>query len=201
MRARRQRARAREVLPYATVALTVTLLLGGCVPSDDDAPSEEPTASSTAAPDASESPSATPEPTASASAKPVTPVGVGCLDLVSLDTMYAFDPNFALVDDYAPAGDSLGARAVEQGGVACRWQQLTNGETIEITAARPTPAALERLRGEAGANGDGEVFASAGGAGAVQVFGPGRWVTATSAYFGSADDARTLVDSAVAALG
>jgi hypothetical protein len=125
------------------------------------------------------------------------PVGLGCLDLVSLDTMYQFNPNFGLLAEYSPPTGSAGGAAEAHGGVACSWVQQTSGETIEIAVARPSKSALADLRAAAGSD---ESFSSAGGAGQVQSFSGPYWVSATSTYFFEAGDARPLVDSVKAAL-
>lgn len=188
---------ARRIGAVST-AITLTLLLAACAPgSDAAAPSNSP--SSTASPSAVPTPSSTsysdsdPSPTSTAG----TPVEASCLDLVSLATMYEFDPNFGLSDDYSPAAGTVGATAEAASGIVCGWVQQTSGEVIEITAAQPSTDELARLRAEAGSD---EAFATLAGRGVVQVFRGPFWVTASSSYFGSGADADPLVSSALAAL-
>ncbi|MBC7725090.1 MAG: hypothetical protein H7146_10145 [Burkholderiaceae bacterium] len=192
----------------AVVAGLVVVALTACGTGSDPAPSAS-GASPSASPSASASASATPTAEPSAPAEPTTapvadptPIGLGCTDLVSLQTMYDFDPNFALRTDYTPDPSSLAGAAVANGGVACSWVQLSNGETIEIAVAQPSTAALSALRSDAGAGaGDGEYTSSARGAGEVQAFFGPFWISAVSSYFGTADDAQPLLDSVKAAIG
>ena len=180
------------------LAAAVIAPLSACAPEDGDAapsasPSNSPSASPSGSPSASPEPSVDPSPSSAA-----TPVGAGCLDLVSLETMYEFDPNFGLDDGYSPPPGSLAARAASASGVACGWVQQTSGETIEIAAARPPADEFASLRADAGSD---RSFSVVEGRGVVQVFAGTGWVVASSSYFGSAEDAAPLVDSAIAALG
>ena len=128
-------------------------------------------------------------------------MSIGCLDLVSLETMYDFDPNFGLEAPAAPAGGTLAATALSNGGVACSWIQQSSGAKIVISVARPAPSVLATLKADAGASATtSETFASSGADGIVQVFPGSFWVTATSPYFESAEGARPLIDSVKAAL-
>lgn len=108
--------------------------------------------------------------------------------------MYEFNPNFGLVED-APAAGSLAATAVRNGGVACTWVQGTDRSKIVIGVAQPSKAVLADLRAA------GEGFTSAGGVGTVQIFSDTHWIVASSEYFSTAGDARTLTDSVRSALG
>lgn len=124
----------------------------------------------------------------------------GCLELVSLDTMYAFDPNFAHDESYSADPGSLAATAVADGGVACGWVRETGGGEIVISVSKPGATKLASLR-EAAGSADGDAFFSlAEGSGVVQVFDGDAWITATSAYFGSAADAASLTASVSSAL-
>lgn len=115
--------------------------------------------------------------------------------------MYDFDPNFGLEAAGVPAGGTFAATAVANAGVACSWVQQSSGAKIVISLAQPAPAVLATLRKDAGASGNRtETFATAGDDGTAQVFDGGFWLTATSSYFASADDARPLIDSAMATL-
>lgn len=176
----------------------VALGVSGCTSGDDEAtPSPSTSDSSSESPTPSVSPSTSPEPTAGSGG---TAIGVDCLDLVSLDTMYQFDPNFGLDDSYSPASGTPGATAVADSGIACGWVQQTSGETIEISAAQPSADQLVELMAAAGADVTGAAFSTSGGKGIAQQFAGPYWVTASSSYFTAAADAQPLVDSAVAAV-
>ncbi|MFP7760815.1 arginyl-tRNA synthetase [Marisediminicola sp. LYQ134] len=206
-------ARLAKAAVVSAVTLALASSLSGCAspitivgPVASPSPSPSASASPTPSPTPSEppveaSPSPTPSPSASASA-PWAPVAVGCLDLVSLDTMYQFDPNFALQPDASPAGGSPQATAASNGGVYCGWVQSTSGALIEISAASPDAAAVAELESRAGDPvGEGTYFSVVDGAGVVQVFTGGSWAVLSSSYFGSVADAQPLTDSVVAGLG
>ena len=160
-------------------------------------------------PQASPSGSASPSPSASASASPSpaddvqAPIDKACLDLVSLDTMYQYDPNFGLKADYSPAAGTGASTAVSNGGVACSWVQQSSGDTIDIAVAHPSGTVLGELKAAAAggtATGPDEFFSSVGGVGTLQVFTGPYWIVATSTYFFEPGDAAPLIDSVAAAL-
>ena len=106
------------------------LLLAGCTPSAEE---PEPTESAAAPSPTAEAPSSTPTPSPSATAEPAgTPVAFGCDDVLTLDEMYAYNPNFGRQDDYAPADGTAQAEVVAEQGISCQWVNLTSGVTIEV---------------------------------------------------------------------
>jgi len=212
----------------AAGAVVLVALSAGCATSADDpdpsppppsptasaSPSGEPPASEGAAEEASPTASASPPspPVVVTSPAPVddtpTPVTLGCLDLVSLDTMYDFNPNFSLQQGYAPAAGTPGALAVQDGGVACGWVHASSGDLVEIVVAKPGPVTLGMLRAQAAvgdssgsATGATVYFTMAATGGTVQAFTGSSWVVATSPWFAAAADAQPLIDAAIAAVG
>lgn len=182
--------------------LTVAVALSGCTDPGDPSSSPSASPSPSTSPSASASPAPSDDPVASPSAGPSTPIDASCLDLVSLQTMYDFDPNFGLRDPFTPAAGSRGATAVGFDGVACTWVQQTSGDTIEIAVAAPPAAELTSLRSSAGETADGTTFfTTEGGVGIVQVFDGAYWIVVSSSYFGSAADASSLTGSVADALG
>ena len=189
---------SRHRLARAVLAVAVVATLAGCAPEGTDvSPSATPTPSASASP--STSPSASASPSASPSDDPHTVLDADCLDLVSLDTMYDFDPNFGLVGAYTPAAGTLAADAAADGGIACSWVQQTSGATIDIAAAKPGDLATRAAA--AGVSGDGSVFNADGLVGSVQVFDGEYWVVLTSTYFTRVADAQPLIDSVLDAFG
>lgn len=203
------RGRVGAGLVGATIVITtLTACTGPFAPSLSASPtptssSESGSPSSPGSPTGSPTGSATPSPSVSVPpSDPAVAVGKSCLDLVSLQTMYKFDPNFNLTAGYVPAAGSRDAAAVSERGVACRWTQLTSGDTIDIAAAHPSPSNLAALRTAAGApaGGSGRYFSAVGGVGTVQEFSGEFWVVATSPYFTRATDAAALLTSVTSAL-
>lgn len=113
--------------------------LTGCA----DAPVELPT----------ESPSASPAPTATAGPDEepddLPAVELACDELVSPDTIYAFNPNFVSIAEWRPAPGSPAEAALDAGGVACRWQNQTSGDVIDVAVAAYDEETLDGLKNEA----------------------------------------------------
>ncbi|WP_349898522.1 hypothetical protein [Parafrigoribacterium soli] len=189
-----------------TVITAIALLaLTGCKDTAHPTASTAPSRSTS-----SSSASATPEATAHATAAPSqaagTPLGVGCEQLVSLQQMYDFNPNFSLDADYTPKSGSSASAALKYRGIACNWVNQTSGETISFAAAHPAASDLAALKRAAASGtavsglGDAAWFSKSGETGELQVFRGPYWVTATSVFFGTADDAKQLAEDAVAAV-
>ncbi len=184
----------------AGVALlsVAALALTGCVPQPT--PTSAPGTVSTP----TESPTATvpPAPTPSAGT-PAQPVSIACSDLISLQTMYDFNPNFTLQANYAPKPGTPAYTAKADSGVACNWINNTSNDTLTISAARPGSIEFAALKaGLAGETpvagyGDAAYFTD----GRFDVFSGAYWIVAASDYFSTADDASALMKAAMSKLG
>ena len=183
----------------ASVVVAGTLLaLTGCIgaPEDPDVPtpSATPTDTATAEPD--------PTPTDQPAALDIT-----CEDLVDLDTMYAFDPNYALLGSVDPEPGSAAAEAVAAGGVACRWVRESGDATIDLSVAAYSAAELGELKKEALASstmvptyGDEAYFEVDGDVGTAIVFqGPYRLVVSSVSFFEAGEPAG-IIESALGTL-
>jgi hypothetical protein len=195
--------RASSALFAATLAIGV---LAGCVPGAEP----EPSATASLLPGESASPSAepTPTPTATIESDPgATPFSVPCETLASLQTMYDFNPNFALTGSFSPSAGTPAADAAADQGTLCRWVNATSGEAIDFTASIPSPAQFEARKAAAASGtpvtglGADAWFTSEHDVGTVQVFKGDKWVTVSSAWFTLAQDAQALVTEAVNAVG
>ncbi len=183
--------------PIAPVAAIALLLLAGCTPESGATP--EPSASS------STTEASTPEPTD----EPVgTPVDATCDELVSADTLYIYNPNFGAIDDFTPEDGTAAASALAYQGVACRWENLTSGDQIDVSVAQLDDDSLTALKNAAFEDsemvptyGEEAYFSVEGGLGVAQVFLGSYWVVAESRVFLEPGDATEIVDSVLAALG
>lgn len=181
----------------ATAAILVALL-AGCAPQPTPEPTEAP----------SETPSSTPTPEPSEpSEAPVEPVDASCDELVSPETMFAFNPNFSLSDEWTPDSGTDAAAAVEAGGVACRWIGESNSIRIDLSVASLSHDELEALKNEAVTEstmvptyGEEAYFAVNDEVGTAIVFQGPYWLVVSSAYFFEPGDATELVNSALDAL-
>jgi hypothetical protein len=180
------------------LATGVLLVLAACV--------EAPEPSETPRPSATSSPTATAEPEPTPTAEPDA-LDVTCEELVDPDTMYAFDPNYALRGEVAPESGSAGAEAVAAGGVACQWVRESGGGTIDLSVARFPEAQLDELKNAAFASstmvptyGDEAYFEVSGGIGMAIVFqGPYRLVVSSESFF-EPGEPTGIIEAALGAL-
>lgn len=190
----------RRALTTFAAAVVALVALAGCVPTDDGTPSTPPTTGPTE--------SATP--TTAPTDQPVgTKVDKTCDQLVSPDTIYIYNSNFSAVEPFDPAAGTPAASAVQYQGVACRWQNETNGQNIDVSVADLDDDTLEALKNAAFADsqmvptyGD-EAYFTVGddGIGVAQVFQGSYWIVASSEQFFEPGDATEIVNSVIAAVG
>jgi hypothetical protein len=191
----------RAVPSFAPAAIVIAVgLLTGCTPVDAGG---EPTTAPTGGP--VETSSATPEPTD----QPVgTPIDATCDQLVSADTLYIYNPNFGPIDDYTPKPSSPAATALSYDGVACRWQNQTDGQNIDLSVAQLDEESLTALKNTAFETsemvptyGEEAYFSVEKNVGVAQVFQGPYWIVVESPVFFEPGDATELVQSVIAALG
>jgi hypothetical protein len=190
----------RHVAPsFAAVAIAL-VVLAGCTPTGDGG---DPTTTPTGGP--SETATPTPLPTDQPGG---TPVDAACDELVSADTLYLYNPNFGPIDDFTPQTGSAAASALSHDGVACRWQNQTNGQNIDVSVAQLDDEALTALKNAAFEDsemvptyGDEAYFVVDGDVGIAQVFQGSYWIVAESSVFFEPGDATEIVQSVLTALG
>jgi hypothetical protein len=186
------------VTPVAIAALAIALL-SGCVPEEGPVDPVDPSASSTP----------TAEPSAEPTDAPVgVPVGATCDELVSPDTLYIYNPNFGRINDFTPEDGTAAASALTYQGVACRWQNQTSGDTIDVSVAQLDDDTLTALKNAAFEDsemvptyGEEAYFLVEAGVGTAQVFEGPYWIVAESVVFFEPGDASELIQSVLAALG
>lgn len=192
---------APRALRFALPAL-VALALVGCV----DQPSPEPEETTSASP----TPTVTnvPVPTETPDAEEERPVDAECADLVDADTVYQFNPNFVLLDQWSPPPGSAAEAALDRAGVACRWINQTSGETIDLSVADLPEDQIRQLKNAAFAEsqmvptyGEEAYFEVDGGVGTAIVFEGSYWLVVTSPAFFEPGEPTPFVNSALAALG
>jgi len=133
---------------------------------------------------------------------------VPCTTLVSLQTMYDFNPNFSLLGSFTPDAGTPAAEADKADGTVCRWKNDTSGDTIDISVASFDAGTLEAKAAatsssstKVGVYGSDEAyFSSNGGVGEAVVFHGAYWVVVRSVAFFEAGDAQPIVSSVLAAL-
>ncbi|HEY4152846.1 MAG TPA: arginyl-tRNA synthetase [Pseudolysinimonas sp.] len=189
----------RFVVPLAISALALAAL-SGCVPT----PAPTPTDTANAAPSDTPSASPTPSPTASAVSTPIT---IDCNTLITPDDIYAFNPNFGLIDSWTPKAGSAAETAESEQGIACRWSNQTSGDTMDFSVAHLDAASIESLKNAAVEKstmvptyGDEAYFSVSGGVGTAIVFQGDYWLVATSVAFAEPGDPSDLINAALGAL-
>jgi hypothetical protein len=201
--------RLRIALPVAVASAVLALGLAGCTPTPSPTTSGSRSASdpATSVPSAHDpTTTAVPSPTASATG---SPVGRTCAQLISNNAIYAYNPNFVPITSFTPSAGSSAAQAVAYKGVACRWQNETSNDVIDLSVANLDAATIESLKNQSVAKstlvptyqGADEGYFSAGnGVGTAIVFVRSYWVVMTSQQFAEPGDAEQLVDGVIAAL-
>jgi len=182
----------------AVLAVSIVLALSACVETGDQP--TLPTGSPTPAPTATSAPTTIPTPVDE-------PLAVTCGELVDADAVYAFDPNYALLDSWDPAPGTDAAEAVDRGGVACQLVRESGGGTIDLSVAELSAEDLTAAKNAAFASsqmvptyGDEAYFEVEGGVGTAIVFqGPYRLVI-SSVAFAEPGEPTEIIDAALAAL-
>ncbi len=196
--------RAAAVLTIGALAL---LGLTACntskqTPLEASSHSPQATESSSASATPGTTPSATPSPSRASG----TPIGVDCNTLLSPQTVYDFNPNTSLQPAYKPKAGSDGAAALSFSGISCGLVNDSSGAVTSVSVAHPAASDLARLKSAAAKGtpasglGDAAYFSTSGQIGQLQVFKGAFWVSASSVFFGTADDARQLVTAALASV-
>lgn len=179
------------------LALCVVTTLAGCV-DQATAPTLTPSAtpSDTPVPDPSGSPSVA-----------LDVLDISCSDLVDPDAVYAFNPNLALLGEWAPDADTAASDALEAGGVACRWVFESGGGTLDLSVARLTEDDILQLKNEAFESsqmvptyGDEAYFEVEGGVGTAIVFQGRFWMVVSSEALAEPGEPTEIIESALAAL-
>ncbi|MEO7123487.1 MAG: hypothetical protein ABI400_10300 [Lacisediminihabitans sp.] len=204
---------ARNTAVRATAALAIGALallgLASCkatptAPETSSSASPQATPSSSASPTPDATSSATPKPTPASA--PGTSMGVDCNGLLSPQTVYNFNQNTSLQPAYKPKSGTDGAVALSFNGISCGLVNNSSGAITSVSVAHPAASDLATLKSTAAKGtavsglGDSAYFSTSGQTGQLQVFKGPFWMTASSVFFGSADDARQLVGAALAAV-
>jgi hypothetical protein len=193
--------RSALIVTSASALLAASVLLTGCA-----VPEPQPTGSTT--PSGSAAPTPSLEPSETPSSGTSTPGDVPCDALVSLQTMYDFNPNFSLLGSWTPDAGTPAAEAAAAEGSVCRWKNDTSGDAIDISVASFDPATLEAKANAANSAStmvptygpDEAYFTVTNGVGEAVVFHGAYWVVVRSVAFLEPGDAEPIVSSVLAAL-
>ena len=199
--------RLRVGLALATGALAL-VVLAGC--TSEAAPTATPSSSpndvATEVPAESSTPTPTPTPEAAG-----TPVTISCDQILTLDDVYGYNPNFGTDPYYEPAADSAAETAVSYDGVSCGWLNQTSGDIIEISVVQPNDILMSDLKNKAVIESNAVptygtppavegYFTNSSGQGQAQIFAGKYWVVANSVGFFEPGDAQKLIATVVSNL-
>lgn len=176
-----------------TLAILVTSTLSGCAPEQQGSPSSTPAKPSTT----SQKPTKSPLATASASAVPFAlksePTDKTCESILSLQSLYDFDPNLALTPGGTPASGSLAQSQTQLGGITCTLTNLSSQQEVLVTMVKLDQASADHQKAEiATATGNNSYqvakdvpgsFQDAGGIGTAQFVSGKYWISLTSSSF------------------
>lgn len=128
-----------------------------------------------------------------------SPVGLTCEQLITLDELYAFNPNFSLVAVWSPPAGTDASRAAAAEGIACSYINQSSQERIVISVAKPGKTALAEIRTELASATPVDNYGAEGwfAPGKASVISGENWLVATSDYFITAADAQQLVTAAL----
>ena len=182
--------------------------LSGC--AADAAPSASGSATSSAPGGSSSSASEAASATATPTPTPTpagTAVALACTDLLTLDDVYAFNPNFGTDPSYKPTSASAKTAASFQ-GLTCGLLNQSSGDKIEFTLTQPNAVLMTQQQDKAVASSKivptygtppavQGFFSANAGVGEAQVFTDKYWLTFSSSDFAEPGDAEALVSAAL----
>lgn len=70
------------------------------------------------------------------------PIYKTCSELISIEALYDFNPNYAYDASKTPESGSLGAKAKEKSGVFCSYVNLSNGDRLDVSVAQFSPISI-----------------------------------------------------------
>jgi hypothetical protein len=136
------------------------------------------------------------------------PVGVTCDQLLGLQDVYDYNPNYTALPAAKPAVDSKAGQIAGMNGLTCQWKNNTSESTIDLGLAKLTADQLTSLKNiafQAGGSvptyGDPAsvegYFNMVGTKGQAQVFTGSYWLTLSSDEFLEPGDAQQLLMAAI----
>lgn len=141
----------------------------------------------------------------------ITALGKSCTDLISLQTLYDYNPNFGENPKFSVESGTPEAEIAKLQGTTCGYINMSSGAKIVMGAARLPESKADTLRNQlkntsqpTDAYGSGAIsgyFSVDKGIGAAQVVTNDYWIDLRSSQFGDPADAATLMGAVMASLG
>lgn len=194
-------APAARLASAGTAAAALVLLLVGCSSQPPAAGGSTPPTTAVAEP----TPEATTTPTpAGPTVPPAIPFDIACDELVSPETIYAFNPNYALLPEPVIEAGSAAERISTELGTVCSWQQLSSGEILTVAVANLPAETLLLVQNDLFESstmvptygGDEDYFTVRDGAGEATTFVGSHWIVSTSPSYLEPGDAVDILAAA-----
>lgn len=139
------------------------------------------------------------------------PIYKVCSDLISIEALYDFNPNFSYDASKSPSSGSLGEKAKQKDGVYCSFINLSNGDRIDVAAAQISTSSIgdwtKRIsEGNRPTDAFGNppetlgFFSRSNYEGVSQVIQGNIWVAISSSTFYEAGDASSLMSQVLHSL-
>lgn len=195
------KSRKRTHVAFLGVLSAFVLTLAGCAsnPSPDSIESSAPNKETSQIASGIPTPS-TPAPVLDET----TQLNKSCSDLISIEALYDFNPNFTYDASVSPEKGSLGEIAIEKSGIHCSYLNLSNGDRIDISVAQFSSTSIsdwskkltETSRPTDTFGKTPEVlgfFSRSNNEGVSQVIQGNTWIAITSSTFYEAIDSAALM--------
>ena len=198
----RTQATSSRIITSSALLLVGALTLTACATGPQDSASPSSTQSSTASQKASKSPQETASVSPTAFALKAEPTDKTCESILSLQSLYDFDPNLALTSGGTPAAGSLAQTQAQLGGITCTLMNLSSQQEVLVSLVKLDQASAEHQKAEivaATGNNTYQVakdvpgsFQDAGGIGTAQFMSGKYWISLTSSSYKIGVDASPL---------
>lgn len=173
--------------------LVGALALSACAAGPQESASPSPAQASTASQKATNTPQETASASPTAFALKAEPTDKTCESVLSLQSLYDFDPNLALTPGGTPAAGSLAQSQSQLGGITCTLTNLSSQQEVLVTLVKLDQASADHQKSEIAAstgNNSYQVakdvpgsFQEAGGIGTAQFVSGKYWISLTSASY------------------
>lgn len=152
--------------------------------------------------------------TSTATANPIAktyPVGKTCEDVMSLQALYDFNPNFTYDATLSTSSSTHAAKIVSIEGISCAYLNLSSGSKIFLSIAKLDATGLSILKEQLSTEGakedtsvsppvDVSFFSVTDGVGTQDILTNEYWVSVSSASFISPEDTAHFLKSVLASL-
>lgn len=173
--------------------LVGALTLSACAAGPQESASPSPTQTSKTSQKASNTPQVTASASPTAFTLKAEPTDKTCESILSLQSLYDFDPNLALTPGGTPAPGSLAQSQSQLGGITCTLTNLSSQQEVLVALVKLDQASADHQKAEIAAstgNNSYQVakdvpgsFQDAGGIGTAQFVSGKYWISLTSASY------------------